>query len=58
MKIVYRMKYSIYSNPSETIAVAVRTSSSLYVLGTSPGQLLKNLWELPCLCTGTSHVTK
>jgi hypothetical protein len=58
MKIVYRMKFSTYSNPSETMATAVRTSSTLYVPGTSLRQLLKNLWELPCFCTSTSHVTK
>jgi len=49
IKIVYRMKFSTYSNSSETMAIAVRTSSTLYVPGTSPGQLLKNLWE--CLAS-------
>jgi hypothetical protein len=29
MKIVYRMKFSTYSNPSEIMAIAVRTSSTL-----------------------------
>jgi hypothetical protein len=58
MKILYRMKFSTYSKPSEAMSIAVRTSSALYAPGTSPGQLLKNLWELPLFHTSTSHLTK
>jgi hypothetical protein len=54
VKIVCRMKSSNYSKPLKTMAIAVETFRMLYVPGTSTGQPLKSLWELPCFLTSTS----